>query len=569
MPRVRASILVDAPLLPRMHPSRRQSLVVLTLAAGTLLMAPPASAQADPALEARVDSVFSRWNTTTPGCAVGASQRGRVRLTKGYGMANLEYGVPLGAGSVMESGSVAKQFTSAAIVLLQQDGKLSLDDDIRKHLPEVPDFGARITIRNLLTHTSGLRDQWGLLQLTGNPPTTQVHTLPLILHLVSKQQELNFPPGSEYLYSNTGYALAAIIVQRLSGKSLAQFSKERLFGPLGMTHTEWRDDYQKVVPGRSTAYQRRPDGSYATLMPFTNVYGNGGLLSTMDDLLKWNDALSNGTVPGGKAMVEALETRMRLSSGVTIAYALGLTHGTFQGRREVAHGGSTAGYQTYLTRFPDDGVSIAVWCNATDANPTAAARRIAALLLPQARPAATPTPATAADAGPWIGRYRNQGTDDQFEVIAGANGMMIRMPGGMSAATPAGPATFKTSNAFTFAFTGAGADRTARVTDDEGSASQFMWSETPPATSLQLADYTGTYHSPEVGADYTIQSENGSLVLRFGHLPPEQLRPAYRDGFTGSGRSIRFVRDGSGRVMELRIFAGRVRNVKFVRTPGG
>lgn len=545
----------------------RHSVPVSLLAATTLVFARPAVAQRDPAFEVRVDSIFSRWNTTTPGCAVGVSQKGRVLLTKGYGMANLEYGVPLGAGSVMESGSVAKQFTSAAIVLLQQDGKLNLDDDIRKYLPEVPDFGTRITIRNLLTHTSGLRDQWGLLLLVGNPPSTQVHTLPLILHLVSRQQELNFTPGSEYLYSNTGYVLAAIIVQRVSGKSFAQFSKERLFAPLGMTHTEWRDDYQKVVPGRATAYQRRPDGSYATLMPFTNVHGNGGLLSTMDDLLKWNEALSNGTVPGGNAMVQALESRMRLTSGVTIAYALGLTHGTWQGRREVAHSGSTAGYSTYLTRFPDDGVSIAVWCNTAEANPTAAARRIAALLLPAARPAATPTAASAADAAPWTGRYRNDATDDTFEVAGGATGMTIRMPGGMSVATPAGPMTFRTTNAFTFAFSGTGAERTARVTDDEGSTSTFRFSETP--TSVPLNDYVGTYHSPELDADYTIRTEGDTLVLRYAHFPPERLTPAYRDGFSGSGRSIRFVRGAGGQVTELRIFAGRVRNVKFVRVTGG
>lgn len=528
-----------------------------------------APAQGNPSLETRVDSVFARWSTTTPGCAVGVSQRGRTLLTKGYGMANLEYGVPLGAGSVMESGSVAKQFTSAAIVLLQLDGKLKLDDDIRTYLPEVPDFGTPITIRHLLTHTSGLRDQWGLLLLTGNPPGVQVHTLPLILHLVTRQQELNFRPGAEYLYSNTGYALAAIIVERVSGRSLAQFSRERIFGPLGMTHTEWRDDHQRIVAGRATAYQRRPNGSYATLMPFTNVYGNGGLLSTMDDLLKWNEALSAGTVPGGKALVDALEGRMRLTSGVTIPYALGLRHDTFQGRREIAHSGSTAGYSTYMTRFPDDGVSIAVWCNASDANPTPAARRIASFLLPAARPTAQPTAATAAEAAPWAGRYRNEATDDLFEVMAGAGGMVIRMPGGTSVAQAAGPATYRTTNSNTFAFRGTGADRQALVTDEDGVAREFRLSEAPAASSIRLDDYVGTYRSAEVGADYVIRAEDGKLVLRYEHLPPETLAPSYRDGFSGSGRTVRFVRDPAGRITELRVFAGRVRNVRFVRVAGG
>ncbi|MBK8250368.1 MAG: serine hydrolase [Gemmatimonadetes bacterium] len=552
-----------------MPPARRTPALITSLVVGSLVVSRLATAQADPAFEPRVDSVFARWTTTTPGCAVGVSQRGRVLLTKGYGMANLEYGVPLGAGSVMESGSVAKQFTSAAIVLLQLDGKLRLDDDIRTHLPEVPDFGAPITIRNLLTHTSGLRDQWGLLSLTGNPPGQQVHTLPLILHLVTRQQELNFRPGAEYLYSNTGYALAAIIVERVSGKSLAQFSKERLFGPLDMTHTEWRDDHQRIVAGRATAYQRRLNGTYATLMPFTNVYGNGGLLSTMADLLKWNEALTTGTVPGGKALVEALEGRMRLTSGVTIPYALGLRHDTFQGRREVAHSGSTAGYSTYMTRFPDDGVSIAVWCSASDANPTAAARRIASLLLPSARTVPQPTAASASDATPWVGRYRNEATDDVFDVIAGANGMVIRMPGGSSLAQPAGAARFRTTNGITFTFRGSGPDRQAAVMDEDGGSRDFRRSDVPAATGIRLEDYVGTYRSPEVGADYLIRATDGKLVLQYAHLPPESLAPSYHDGFSGSGRTVRFVRDASGRVTELRVFAGRVRNVKFVRVAGG
>ncbi len=527
-----------------------------------------AGAQPDRAFEARVDSIFGRWNTTTPGCAVGVAHRGRVLLTRGYGMANLEYGVPLGAGTVMESGSVAKQFTSAAIALLQLDGKLSLDDDIRRHLPEVPDFGTPITIRHLLTHTSGLRDQWGLLSLTANPPTQQVHTLPLILHLVTRQQDLNFPPGSEYLYSNTGYALAAIIVQRVSGKSLAQFSKERLFTPLGMMHTEWRDDFQKVVANRATAYQRRPDGSYATLMPFTNVYGNGGLLSTMADLLRWNEALTDYSIPGGKPLVDLLETRMRLTSGTTISYALGLTHGTWQGQREVAHSGSTAGYSTYLTRFPDQRVSVAVWCNTTDGNPTPAARRVAALLLPPPKREAAAPVADATTAAPWVGRYRNPDTDDVFQVLAGTAGMTIRMPGGMSPASLLGPGRFRTSNGVEFRFSGSGAGIRVEVVDGDGAVRTFEPLVVPSASDVSQGDYLGTYRSPEVGAEYTIASEGGRLVLRFAHLPPETLTPLYRDGFTGAGRGIRFVRDATGRVTELRIFAGRVRNVKFVRTGG-
>ena len=218
------------------------------------LIAAPLRAQDASTLGPRIDSIFAQYTPKTPGCAVGVARDGRPLYTHGYGSANLEYGVPLTDSTVLESGSVAKQFTASAIVLLAQDGKLSLDDDIRKYLPEVPDFGGqRITIRNLLTHTSGLRDQWGLLGIEGLGPGTQVHSPMTTLDLVAHQKMLNFPPGTEYLYSNTGYALAGLIVQRVSGKSLDAFARERLFQPLGMRHTEWRADYTKVVPNRATA----------------------------------------------------------------------------------------------------------------------------------------------------------------------------------------------------------------------------------------------------------------------------------------------------------------------------
>ena len=233
------------------------ALRALRVTCAATLLAPRAHAQQQAVgdFASRVDRIFARFDRATPGCGVGLAKDGRTLYTHGYGSANLEYGVPNTDSTVFESGSVAKQFTAAAIVLLAQDGKLSLDDDIRKYLPEVPSFGGqRITIRNLLTHTSGLRDQWGLLGIEGRGPGTQVHSPMTTLDLVVHQKMLNFPPGSEYLYSNTGYALAEIIVQRVSGKSFSEFTQERLFRPLGMTHTQWRDDFTTVVPNRATAY---------------------------------------------------------------------------------------------------------------------------------------------------------------------------------------------------------------------------------------------------------------------------------------------------------------------------
>ena len=325
----------------------------------------------------RIDRVFAGTagisGREAPGCALGLARNGQPVLLRAYGLANLEYGVPNTHQTIFESGSVAKQFTAAAMVLLAQDGKLSLDDDIRRHLPEVPDFGKKITIRNLLTHTSGLRDQWGLLSIKGLGPGTQVHTLNTIVDLVAHQKALNFDPGSEYLYSNTGYALAAIIIQRVSGMPFATFSQERLFKPLGMTSTQWRDDFARVVKNRATAYDGSAPAGFRQDMPFTNVHGNGGLLTTVGDLLKWNAFLdAPGTIDGAAALVQTLTTPMTLTNGKRITYALGLSVTTRDGMRELSHSGSTAGYQTWLARYPDEHVSVAVLCNAGGAANAAA-----------------------------------------------------------------------------------------------------------------------------------------------------------------------------------------------------
>ena len=524
------------------------------------------SAQGDPGFARRVDSLFSQWSTTTPGCAVGVARGGRVLLTRGYGMANLEYGVSLGADAVLESGSVAKQFTAAALALLHLEGKLSLDDDIRRYLPEVPAFGGQvITIRHLLTHTSGLRDQWGLLSLTGNPPTTQVHTLPLILHLVSRQRDLNFPAGSEYLYSNTGYALAAMIVERVSGQPLARFSQARFFGPMGMTRTQWRDDFQRVVPGRATAYNRRDDGSYAQLMPFTNVYGNGGLLTTVGDMLTWNEALTSGAITGGKPLVALLEARQHLTGGQTIAYALGLSHGMWQGHRQISHSGSTAGYQTFLTRFPDDSVSIAVFCNASNAAPTATALQVAGLLMPNRAPAAPARgPADTVRLRAVAGRYRNVASDEMAEFAVRADGLGLRAGASGGVATLTGTVA-RADNGALFEFSGAAGTREVRITDTDGVSRVFREVVAPNAATLRLADYTGTYESPELGVRYEVRVSGSLLLLHFPPDPDQVLSPVYEDGFGAPGGTVRFVRDAPGRVTEFQVFAGRVRRVRFLR----
>jgi len=543
------------------------------------LSVPPASAQQAAAdLPARIDRVFARFDRTSPGCAVGLAKDGRTLYTHGYGLANLEYDVPLTDSTVLESGSVAKQFTASALVLLAQDGKLSLDDDIRKYLPEVPDFGHTITIRNLLTHTSGLRDQWGLLGIEGLGPGTQVHSPMTTLDLAAHQKMLNFPPGSAYLYSNTGYALAGLIVQRVSGQTLNAFTQARLFRPLGMTHTLWRDDFTRVVANRATAYSGAAPG-YHTDMPFTNMVGNGGLLSTMRDLLAWNQNLDDPTV-GGPRYVATMETPMRLNGGRAITYALGLEVVRYDGVREVGHSGSTAGYRTFLARYPEQHVSVAVWCNYANANPTLLAHQVVDLVL--TKPPRAPTQAgvssarvSAAELVKWAGGYRD-GFTDQF-VRLEASGDGLRMAGGRGgrggggAFVPEGEARFH-SGMGEAVFAASAPHRRFTLVRPSGDTAVFE--EVPPApVSLEVNDFTGAYASDELDVRFTITARDGKLIMHRRPADEFELRPVYRDDFQPTGRgggggglgTMRFARDAKGRVTGFSFYAGRVLDVRFTR----
>ncbi len=311
--------------------------------------------------ERAFEKVTKAYVAPGPGCAAAVSLNGETVFEKAFGLADLEHNVPNTPQTIFESGSVAKQFTAAALVLLQQDGKLSIDDPVRKYIPELPDYGSPLTIRHLLNHTSGLRDWGTVMGLTGAGRGDRVINQDLALDVITHQHALDFTPGSEYSYTNSGYNLAAIIVERVSKQKFPAFIEERLFKPLGMNNSSWRDDYQRIVPGRAQAYAREGRGPWRLNMPFMNVYGNGGMLTTVGDWMKWNAMLDSQSL--GAPLVKALETRGVLNDGRKIAYALGLVVGSYKGLKDVSHGGATAGYQTFLARYPDNKVSVGVMCN--------------------------------------------------------------------------------------------------------------------------------------------------------------------------------------------------------------
>ncbi len=329
---------------------------------------------------AEVDRIFAHFDRPdSPGCALGVIEDGRLVVQKGFGSASLEFGVPMTPRTVFYLASVSKQFTAASVILLARDGKLSLDDDVRTHFPELPDFGHRVTVRQMINHTSGLRDYLTLMTLAGMRGE-DVHSDDEILELIVRQRELNFPAGSEYLYSNTGYYLLSELVRRASGQSLRRFAEERIFHPLGMTQTHFHDDRLMVVPQRASAYAPAGDGFRLAMWANFDKVGSGGLMSSIEDLAKWDRNFYTREV-GGDFLHDELHHRGVLSNGDTIPYAGGLNVAEHRGLRTVRHGGSTAGYRTEILRFPDERFSVITLCNVSVASPASYADRIAELWL--------------------------------------------------------------------------------------------------------------------------------------------------------------------------------------------
>jgi CubicO group peptidase (beta-lactamase class C family) len=515
---------------------------------------------------ARVDSAFTRFGPKTPGCAVGVSRHGRTVLARAYGMANLEYDVPNTTETVFEAGSVAKQFTAAAVLLLAQQGKLSLDDPVRKHIPELPDYGAPLTIRHMIHHTSGLRD-WGTVAMVeGWPRGSRVHTHDHVLEIVKRQRALNFKPGSEYLYSNTGYNLLAIIVERVSGRSFADFTRTEIFEPLGMTRTQWRDDYARIVKGRATAYSPTSNG-FRLDMPFENVHGNGGLLTTVEDLLRWGANFDLARV-GGPVFVREQVRQGRLTGGREIEYAAGLRVTRYRGVPEVSHSGSTAGYRAFLTRFPDQGLAVAVLCNHAGAPAGALAHRTADVFLGSTAPAAPPPRAVALAPNVLAARagmYRNAVTGEPLRISV-KEGKLVDEGG--TEAVPISATVFQNANGgrAVFELSSDGRTSTMRLVQDDGDTLVFLPVEPHVPNAADLAQLSGTYVSDEAAATVTIVHENGKLFLRQAPSRSFELRPAYRDVFElPSGDVARFIRDEGGRVTEMSLFLGRVRDLRFVR----
>jgi len=532
---------------------------------------PPAASTESAELAAKIDPLFATFaGSTSPGCAVGVYRAGETIFAKGYGLASLEHGAPIGSSTTFELASMSKQFTATAVLLLAQDGKLSLDDDIRKYVPELPSYGRTITLRHLLHHTGGLREYDALLDLSGYD-VADVATADDALHLVTLQKGVNFPAGTEWSYSNTGYFLLSFVVKRVSGKTLGAFSEERIFGPLGMKHTTLFDDHTKIIPHRATAYAPRGAG-FEVAMSNREQTGEGNVQSTIEDLARW-DASFYEPRTFGRSWLDAMRTPGKLDDGTALTYAMGLIVKTNNGLAEEEHSGGWAGYRTHMRRYPTERLSIACLCNRADADPTGLTMAVARALHPKLAAPKGPSPsppssATGAaatpsfDVTPFAGAYIEP-SSLTVRTVAVKDGV-VELGFALTPGEGPPPRALERIDARSFRVSGAASRWT--LEPPAGKAPQRLVRTAPgekthtyqrfePSTldAAKLAPYAGRYTSAETTHDFTVAVVDGKLVA--GPLgKPRQattFKPLGPDTFLATGFGLVFGRDAKGAVADV------------------
>jgi CubicO group peptidase (beta-lactamase class C family) len=530
--------------------------------------------QADQAKQ--VDAIFQEWNNASgPGAAVSVIRDGHVILEKAYGLADLEYDIPIKPDTIFHVASVSKQFTAMALILLEQDHKLSLEDDIHKYLPELPDYGHPVTIRNLLQHTSGIRDQWQTLALAGWS-LEDVITQDQILRMLFRQKELNFVPGSEHLYSNGGYTLAAEIVTRVSGKPFPEFCADRIFQPLGMTHTHFHQDLDQIVKNRAYSYSKTNTGFANAPLNYANV-GATSLFTTATDLTKWLDHFRDPVI-GGKAAIARQQEQAVLADGKKIDYALGVSIGKYRGLRTISHSGGDAGFRSYVCWYPDQQLGVAVVSNLASFSPAREANKVAAVYLAsQMSPdvALPPTKRTyvtvdSAILATLAGTYPLPQIGQTLVVVAEGGKLLaggpIQPPMEMK---PLSPSRFYVEPLEAeIEFVSAPSDDMKVKITQPGGVNEGVRTANPPKAEIDLLAYPGVYWSEELETQYTFSIKDGKLIATQAHHGIIHLTPKTKDSFSSDQwfmGEANFVRDPDGHVTAVLLGGGRLRGIRFVK----
>jgi CubicO group peptidase (beta-lactamase class C family) len=528
-------------------------------------------------LTARVDAVFRTFDRVdSPGCAVGVYRDGRILYARGYGMANLELGVPNTPRTVFDIGSISKEFAATAVLLLAQEGKLSLSDDVRKYFPEMPAYASGVTIRHLLNHTSGIRDYLTLMNVAGRSFDGVADTLDF-LRLITRSTEPNFPIGTRYLYSNSGYALLGQLVYRVSGKPLPQFLQERVLGPLGMSDSRSLSDHAVIIPNRAQGYAPRSGGFVIASSQFDGTGGAGSMHVTVEDFARWDHNWDEPTV-GGRALVDSLVVRGKLKNDSTISYALGVTVDTWRGLRRISHGGSWAGYRAHFVRFPEQHLSVTTFCNLTTSGPDTLALKAAAVFLgakmspdtigawDSALTTAAPVPMPVEQLRAYEGAWRNIELGEVRRTRMVGDSLMMGAGGALTRLVPLGGGRFRVGRTSTeLIFDGTPVRLSVRT---RGGTTRYDRIAVASFTATQLAEYAGDYRSDEIETTNTFVADSGRLVMTRSGRRYGTFEPIARDLFVGLGGGVlEFSRDARGRITGYALQSGRVRNLKFVRSP--
>jgi CubicO group peptidase (beta-lactamase class C family) len=515
-----------------------------------------------------IDKIFSWVTPGMPGCSVAVSHNGKQVVSRGYGLADLERDVPITPNTVFDAASVVKQFVAAATLSLVEDGRLSLTEDVRKYIPELPDYGHKITLDHLMTHTSGIRDWTGLGPLTGR----QVDALSLTL----RQRGLNFAPGEEWSYSNSGYVLLKEILARTAGTSVDEFMRKRLFEPLGMKSTGYLTDLRQVVKNRALAYEKAGSGWTMNMQLDNDRGGGGALLSTPGDLLIWNEALAGSRL--GKFVTEKLQEPARLNNGRKLGYARGLILDTNRESRVIWHSGGSAGYGTFLARFPEQGLSVATMCNAGEvATGGVYARRIYDLFVPatantgaDSKPAETSVAVTEADIKSRTGLFFSEDTGQPLRL--GMDSGKLRVAGGPALVTvssdrfrnPEGSTNFMSDDEFELHFSSADL---IEMKSMEGATRRYRRARayTPDADALKA--FAGRYANDESKAVFDVSPGKAGLTFQINWNETQRFDfvPVDTDTFQYRGMIVRFRRDKDAKLVGLDYSNPVVRNIAFTR----
>ncbi|HWS90010.1 MAG TPA: serine hydrolase [Pyrinomonadaceae bacterium] len=515
----------------------------------------------------KVDAFLSQWDKNDmPGCAVGVVKDGRLVYKRGLGMANLDYDVPNTTSTLFNLASVSKPFTAFSIALLAQQGKLSLDDDIRKYVPEMPKYDDTITIRHLIHHTSGIREYQALV-LFGGLGTDNAYSDKDILNILARQKNISFKPGAKYQYSNSGYFLMGIIVERVSGKALRAFAEENIFKPLGMKNTRYFDNRFEVIKNRASGYMVGPDKSIRARSSLYDLVGAGGVLTTVEDLYLWVQNFYEPKV-GNKELISLLTTPGTLNGGEKMNYAFGMWRGEYKGLPVLRHSGNMSGYRAQILSFPEQKFTVIALSNNSAIFPNVIVNKLADIYLEgqlkpdvpsQKRAAETLPPAIALsekEALRYVGIYAHPESGRVFKLsvkdgklinsgifknevpvtAVSENRLLVVEENGMAELNPV--------------FDQSGTVSEIRAPDKTGKPDVFVRVKPPLDSPQQLSEYAGTYYSDEFNADYIISLKGNNLSLQISENLKPALTAAYADVFTTANGQINlsFTRDDKGKI---------------------